>query len=96
MKQWPCERKKKDDEKTQRHGYNLGEVRMKNNTMFGLVEGKRKEWKGRDSHCLVSRVERKFERIEKKREKVSLQTELQELSPNREMSKGKNDTWPTH
>ena len=35
--------------------------------MFTLVEGKRKEWKGRDSHCLVSRVTRKFEKIEKKR-----------------------------
>ena len=49
MKQWPCERekkkkkrKKKKDEKTQRHGYNLEEVRKKNNTMFGLVEGKLK------------------------------------------------------
>ena len=37
------EEEEEDDEKTQRHGYNLEEVRKKNNTMFGLVEGKKKK-----------------------------------------------------
>ena len=37
------------------------------NTMFGLGKGKRKEGRGRDFHCLVSRVERKLKGIEEKR-----------------------------
>jgi len=35
--------------------------------MFGLAKGKRKEGRGRDFHCLVSRVERKLKGIEEKR-----------------------------
>ena len=49
MKQWPCEREEEEeeeDEKTQRHSYNLEEVKEKNNTMFVLVEGKEKNRKG--------------------------------------------------